>query len=188
MITHIVPECCPTVVTPFSVKCTHSNHRSSNYVTRQEAQPVLIGTSQRKMQPRVSVYRDCFNIAKTLSRWIKIVFNESLSAYVIRCLLLDIHSWYPWFVSVSCRVAQWVRKCRLTYRAHAAKSRITVFRQFVLLAAGLRPKAWGGMAHLNERFDSIGPEQCACQAEWPLALVRMHQQGEEFFSALRRLL
>jgi hypothetical protein len=166
----------------------HCNHRSSNYVTRQEAQLVLCGTSQRRMQQRVSVYRDCFNITKTLSQRIKIVFNESLYAYVCWRLLPDIHSWYPWFVSVSCRIAQWVRKCRLTYRAHAAKSRITIFRQFGVLAAGLRPKAWDGRTHWNECFDAIGPERCVCQAKWPLALVGMHQQGEEFFSALRRLL
>lgn len=67
-------------------------------------------------------------------------------------------------MSVSCPVAQWVRKCRVTlYRAHAAKSRITVFRQLVLLAAGLRPKAGSGRAHLSERFDATGLERCVGQ-------------------------
>jgi len=68
-------------------------------------------------------------------------------------------------VSVSCRVAQWVRKCRPTYRAHAVKARITVLRQFVLLASGLRLKARGGRTHLSVCFDAIVPERCVCQTE-----------------------
>jgi len=120
---------------------THSNHLSSNYVTRQEAQPVLCGISQCRIQPRVSVYREYFNVTKTLTRWINIAFNENLYGYASRWLLLDIHSWYPWFVPVSCRVAQWVRKCKLTYRAHAAKSRITVcFAGYQFTSRGVRWK------------------------------------------------
>jgi hypothetical protein len=117
------------------------------------------------MEPRVPVYQGYFNITSTLSRWLKIVFNERLYAYVSQ-LLVGVHSWYPWFVCVSYRVAQWVRKCRVTlYRTHAAKSRITAFRKLALLPAGPRSKAKGsvartGSAHLSEL---IAIAVCVCK-------------------------